>query len=61
MSILMIPKVVCILNITYEVRFASLLYEAFMKQNWSLEVREHIHVVGPFKPKSMFHNIIRVI
>lgn len=58
MSILTIPKVLCTHNITFKVRFASLLYETVMKQNWLLEVGEHIHVDGPFKPKSMFHDII---
>ena len=61
MSILMIPKVLCIRNITYKVRFASLLYETLLKQSCSLEVIEHIHVVGPSKSKSMFLNFIRVI
>ena len=50
MSIFTIPKVLCSHNITYKVRFASLLYETFRKQNWSFEVGEHIHVDGPLKP-----------
>ena len=41
----LILEVLCVFKIRYEVRFASLLYETFIRKNCGRDLKEHINTI----------------